>query len=208
LTEREAELISRAQAGETNVFCELAESYERRIYSLALQYCHNAQDAEDLSQEVWLKAYEALASFRFESSFYTWLRKITINTFLNHQRGRVFRQRGRQTTVEFVTSDSAGAELRDRRDAEGVLVNQVLMEKVGKALLQLSSRQRLVFLLKHYEGMTYEEIARAIGCSTGTVKKAVARAIMKLRAQLDNNNIKESDVPCVAVEYGTGVCDA
>lgn len=207
MTEREAELISRAQAGETNAFCELAESYERRIYSLALQYCHNAQDAEDLSQEVWLKAYQALASFRFESSFYTWLRKITINTFLNHQRARVFRQRGRQTTVEFVTSDSAGAEPQDKRDAERLLVNQVLMEKVGKALLQLSSRQRLVFLLKHHEGMTYEEIASAIGCSTGTVKKAVARAIMKLRAQLDNNT-NESGVPCVAVEYGTGVCDA
>lgn len=207
MTEREAELISRAQAGETNAFCELAQSYERRIYSLALHYCHNAQDAEDLSQEVWLKAYQALASFRFESSFYTWLRKITINTFLNHQRARVFRQRGRQTRVEFVTSDSAGAEPQDRRDAEALLVNQVLMEKVGKALLQLSSRQRLVFLLKHHEGMTYEEIASAIGCSTGTVKKAVARAIKKLRAQLDNNT-NESDVPCVAVEYGTGVCDA
>lgn len=207
MTEREAELISRAQAGETNAFCELAKSYERRIYSLALQYCHNAQDAEDLSQEVWLKTYQALSSFRFESSFYTWLRRITINTFLNHQRARLFRQRGRQTTVEFVTSDLSGPELPETRDAEGLLVNKVLMEKVNNALLHLSPKQRLVFLLKHHEGMTYEEIASAIGCSTGTVKKAVARALAKLRAQLDSNT-NESDLPCRSVEYGTGVCDA
>ena len=80
----EEELIKRAQAGEANAFCLLAEAYERRIYSLAFHYTRERQDAEDLSQEVWLKAYAALATFRYESTFYTWLRKITINCFISN----------------------------------------------------------------------------------------------------------------------------
>src|ERR687894_717390 len=88
------DLIKRAQAEDLDAFCRLAERYARRIHLLALHYCRNAQDAEDLSQEVWLKAYQALASFRSDSSFYTWLRRITINAFLNHQRSRSFRYQG------------------------------------------------------------------------------------------------------------------
>ena len=78
MTENEAELIKRAQARDTDAFCKLAALYERRIYSLALHYCHDPQDAEDLSQEVWLKVYQAIGSFRHESTFYTWIRRITI----------------------------------------------------------------------------------------------------------------------------------
>src|SRR4026209_1368099 len=84
----ENELVRRAQAGDTESFCRLAQAYERRIYSLAFHYCSDRQDAEDLSQEVWLRAYSALARFRYVSSFYTWLLKITINCFINHRRHR------------------------------------------------------------------------------------------------------------------------
>src|ERR1043166_5740670 len=77
----DTDLIKRAQAEDLDAFCTLADRYARRIYLLASYYCRNAQDAEDLSQEVWLKAYQALGSFRFDSSFYTWQRRITINAF-------------------------------------------------------------------------------------------------------------------------------
>src|ERR687894_1236197 len=90
----DSDLIRRAQAEDLDAFCRLAERYARRIHLLALHYCRNAQDAEDLSQEVWLKAYQALRTFRFDSSFYTWLRRITINAFLNHRRWRFFCRRG------------------------------------------------------------------------------------------------------------------
>src|SRR5260370_32272356 len=83
VTGTEAELIARAQSADTDAFCQLASRYKRRIYSLALHYCHDPHDAEDLSQEVWLKAYQAIVTFRGEASFYTWIRKITINCFLN-----------------------------------------------------------------------------------------------------------------------------
>jgi RNA polymerase sigma-70 factor, ECF subfamily len=200
VTENEAELIKRAQAKDTDAFCQLAALFERRIYSLALHYCHDPQDAEDLSQEVWLKAYQAIGTFRQESSFYTWIRRITINCFLNRQRTSFFR--GRATTDE-LTEVHARNELPALQlpNVESTLHNRILFAHVMRALSQLTPRQRLIFLLKHHEGMTYEEIAVAVGCSTGTAKKAVARALGKLREQL-NVEVEPSEcVPCAAAEY-------
>lgn len=175
MTDSETDLIRRAQADDTDAFCLLAERYTRRIYLLAFHYCRNAQDAEDLSQEAWLKAYKALRNFRYDSSFYTWLRRITINAFLNHQRSK----------TAFVESIDVDHESEARATSPETLYNKVLFESVMSALSKLTPSQRLVFLLRHYEGMTYEEIANAMNCSTGTVKKSVFRAIGKLRARLD-----------------------
>jgi RNA polymerase sigma-70 factor (ECF subfamily) len=183
----EDELIKRAQSADPEAFCLLAKGYERRIYLLAFHYCHNAQDAEDLSQEVWLKAYQALGTFRGESTFYTWLRKITINCFLNHQRARRYSWRGEKTDVQLLAVDSIETDERiaSTSISETTLHNRILAERVMQALSELTPPQRLIFLLKHHEGMTYEEIARAVGCSTGTAKKSVSRAVRKLREHLD-----------------------
>ena len=105
-TASDIELIKRAQAEDIDAFCLLAERYARRIHLLASHYCRNTQDAEDLSQEVWLKAYQAVRTFRFDSSFYTWLRRITINAFLNHRRSSFFRRHGQTTTVQMLQIDS------------------------------------------------------------------------------------------------------
>ncbi|HEX7530749.1 MAG TPA: sigma-70 family RNA polymerase sigma factor [Pyrinomonadaceae bacterium] len=183
----EDELIKRAQSADTEAFCLLAKGYERRIYLLAFHYCHNPQDAEDLSQEVWLKAYQALGSFRGESTFYTWLRKITINCFLNHQRAGRYSWRGQKTDVQLLAVDSIESDERiaSTSNSETTLHNRILAERVMQALSELTPPQRLIFLLKHHEGMTYEEIAKAVGCSTGTAKKSVSRAVRKLREHLD-----------------------
>lgn len=183
----EDELIQRAKSADTEAFCVLAKRYERRIYLLAFHYCHNPQDAEDLSQEVWLKAYRALDSFRGESTFYTWLRKITINCFLNHQRARRYSWRGEKTDVKLLAVDSIESDepVASTSNSETTLHNRILAERVMQALSELTPPQRLIFLLKHQEGMTYEEIARAVGCSTGTAKKSVSRAVRKLREHLD-----------------------
>ena len=190
VTENEADLIRRAQDDDANAFCSLAERYARRIYLLAFHYCRNAQDAEDLSQEVWLKAYQALAGFRSDSSFYTWLRRITINAFLNHQRSSSFRQQAQTTIIDLIDS---GAEkvFESRSTSAETVYNKVLFESVMSALAELTPTQRLMFLLRHYEGMSYDEIAASMGCSSGTVKKGVSRAIFKLRAKL----IKDNDEP-------------
>jgi RNA polymerase sigma-70 factor (ECF subfamily) len=168
----EDELIKRAQAGDKDAFCLLAQAYERRIYSLALHYSRERYDAEDLSQEVWLKAYAALSTFRFESSFYTWLRRITINSFLNHRRAKSYRWHnqtpGSAPSEDLAIKNDAGLQARG---LESTLQNHLVAEKVMQALAAVTPQQRLVFLLKHQEGMTYEEIAKELGCSTGTVKK-------------------------------------
>ena len=198
----ELELIRRAQAGEQEAFCLLAQAHERRVYALAFHYCRDHQDAEDLSQEVWLKAFAALATFRHESSFYTWLRKIMINCFLNHRRVKSFRWRTQFT--DSTTADDQFVAVADRFAAasmEVTLQNRLVVEKAISALADVTPQQRLVFLLKHQEGMTYEEIAKELGCSTGSVKKSVSRTITKLRERLGVNDESENYVSCAAGGY-------
>jgi RNA polymerase sigma-70 factor, ECF subfamily len=199
----DTDLIKRAQAEDIDAFCLLAERYARRIHLLAFHYCRNAQDAEDLSQEVWLKAYQGLRSFRFDSSFYTWLRRITINTFLNHRRSILFRRRGQTTVVQLLPIDSEVPEalFESRPVSPENIYNKLLFENVVNALAELTPPQRLAFLLRHYEGMSYDEIANAMHCSIGTVKKGVSRAIGKLRARLAPNQEAPEGLTSLANEY-------
>lgn len=190
----ENELIRLAQSGDGEAFCQLARRYERRIFSLALHYCRSAHDAEDLSQEAWLKAYRSLRSFRGESSFYTWVRQITINTFLNYKR------RAKMLDKEVIPTDAEGLEHPHARSVEESLNDKILVEKVMQALGELTSQQRLIFLLKHREGMTYDEIAASLGCSAGTVKKSLFRAVLKLRERLGISAEADSYAPFVTGE--------
>jgi RNA polymerase sigma-70 factor, ECF subfamily len=198
VTESDTDLIRRAQADDIDAFCLLAQRYARRIHLLAFHYCRNGQDAEDLSQEVWLKAYQALAGFRSDSSFYTWLRRITINAFLNHQRSSSFRQQA-QTTIIDLDFDSETV-FESRSASAETVYNKVLFESVMSALAELTPTQRLMFLLRHYEGMSYDEIAAAMKCSSGTVKKGVSRAISKLRAKLDSQKDEPESLTRLAAE--------
>ena len=203
MAESDADLIKRAQAQDLDAFCALAERYARRIHLLASHYCQNTQDAEDLSQEVWLKAYQAVQTFRFDSSFYTWLRRITINTFLNHRRSNFFRWRGQSTVVQLLSIDldDSGELVGSSSASPENIYNKLLFENVVNALAELTASQRLAFLLRHYEGMSYDEIANAMNCSTGTAKKGVWRAIAKLRARLSPDSHEPEPLIDLASEY-------
>jgi len=195
----EDELVRQAQAGDKDAFCLLAQAYERRIYSLALHYSRERQDAEDLSQEVWLKAYAALSTFRFESGFYTWLRQITINCFLNRRRAKSYRWHSQNSDTASSENVAIGDDASSHaRGLESTLQNHLVVEKVMQALAGVTPQQRLIFLLKHQEGMTYEEIAKELGCSSGTVKKSVSRTIAKLREKLGVNEEPENYISCAA----------
>jgi RNA polymerase sigma-70 factor (ECF subfamily) len=191
LSPSEAELIQGATSGDREAFCRLAQTYERRLFQLALYYCRNAEDAEDLSQEVWLKAYRSINSFRGQASFYTWLRRIAINTFLNHQRDAkaAANQNAIGVKADMLPLDEA-CELPDRttRSVEEALHQRQLLEQVTGALAELTAQQRLIFLLKHREEMSVEEIAEACGVSGGTVKKSLFRAVQKIRERLGVEN--------------------
>jgi len=189
----ETDLIRRAQAQDTDAFCMLAERHARRIHLLAFHYCQNAQDAEDLSQEVWLKAYKALSTFRSGSSFYTWLRRITINSFLNHQRAYSVRT---DDLVSLLPIDELQA------NCEETVYSHALFRNVMEALADLTPSQRLMFLLRHYEGMSYEEIGNAMSCSPGTAKKSVWRALAKLRTKFEvGDDTAKEKMTRLAAEY-------
>lgn len=199
----ETELINRAQRGDREAFCLLAHNYERRIYSLALHYCRNPHDAEDLSQEVWLKAYKAIGGFRGESGFYTWLRQITIHTFLNDRREMKAMLRDKKAIVmgQLVTLDDLGLDVEEpAQSPEMRLHQQMMVDKVMEGLDELSPQQRLFFLLKHREGMTYEEIAEACAVSAGTVKKSLFRSLARLREFLGIRLAPESYVSSASGE--------
>lgn len=198
----EGHLIERAREGDREAFSMLARRFERRVYSLALFYTRNQSDAEDLAQEVWLKVYRHLHSFRGESSFYTWLRQITVNTFLNHRRSAL-RHAGSESQplrlVEIETVDYEDAlRLARGRDMEDDLHRKMMVERIGAALSELTPQQRLIFMLKHNEGMTYEEISVALNCSTGTIKKSLFRAVQKLRQHLGLKSEPRNYLRCAA----------
>lgn len=183
---QEQALIEHAQRGDQEAFCLLARGYERRIYALAFHFTRNQHDAEDLSQEVWLKAYRAIGSYRGEASFYTWLRQIAINTLLNQRRGRAKMWDAEKQAFslgELVPLDQLGL-AEPLQHSETNLHQKLMVERVLGALTELTPKQRLIFLLKHREGMTYEEISQACGASAGTIKKALFRTVSKLRARL------------------------
>lgn len=198
----ESDVIEKARRGDREAFTLLARRFERRVYSLALYYTRDAADAEDLAQEVWLKVYRNLQSFRGESSFYTWLRQITINTFLNHRRATLSRAGGESQAIRLVEIESVdyeeGLKLARGRDMEDDLHTKILIERVACALSELTPQQRLIFILKHNEGMTYEEISAALNCSAGTVKKSLFRAVQKLRQHLGINSESRNYLRCAA----------
>ncbi len=192
------DLIRQAQNGDSEAFCALAQTYARRLHSLALRYCRNSSDAEDLTQEVWLKAFRSLKSFRGESSFYTWLRQITINTFLSQKRYEASRPtveldemldgyESNGFSADSFLSNASNGHASFAIDADEMLQNKILVDRVRGFLDDLTANQRLIFLLKHDEGMTCEEIATHLGCSSGTVKKSLFRTVNKLRVKLGVN---------------------
>lgn len=194
MEQNEKEIIKRAQEGDGEAFSALAQTYSRRLHSLAWRYCRNASDAEDLSQEVWLKAYRALPNFRGEAGFYTWLRQILVNTFLSNHRYKSSRPSVELDAMlegfesngfnsESFKSDSFAARIGVSIDEN--LYHQILIDKVRGFLGDLTPNQRLIFLLKHDEGLTCEEIAQHLECSSGTVKKSLFRTMQKLRQKLE-----------------------
>ena len=179
----ETELIARAKQGDTDAFCLLVSGHKRSMYVLALRFCGNHHDAEDLSQEAFLNAYRAVNRFRGDSSFHTWLRRIMVNAFLSHKRRKVLPQ-----SVD--VSDGPGFAIAgsDRTAFNNVMVQQVL-ERIEKA----PERQRLMFVMKHQQGLTCEEIATCFDTSVGTVKKTLFRLVNKLREEFRRPETKLSE---------------
>ena len=166
-----------------DAFCVLVSGHQRVMYALALRFCGNHHDAEDLVQEVFLNAYRAIGRFRGASTFHTWLRRIMVNSFLSHKRRKELPRAA--DTTEGMGFPVVGSE---RTAFNNVVVRQVL-----ERLEAIPARQRLMFVMKHQEGMTCEEIAEYFDTSIGTVKKTLFRVVDKLRQEFHTREIPMSE---------------
>jgi RNA polymerase sigma-70 factor (ECF subfamily) len=182
------ELIREAQKGQRAAFDTLVRRYDQSVLRLALHMLGNEQDAQDVHQEAFIKAYRHLGNFRFECSFYTWLYRIVTNLCLDQLRRRKSRREDPSTIV-----DSSGDEIDmlanvsdDRAMANpGRELDRKLMgDRIREALDKLTPRERMVFELKHYQGLKLRTIGEMLSTTEETAKNTLFRATRKLRTNL------------------------
>lgn len=186
----EESLIREAQAGDRAAFERLVHRYDQDVLRLATGLLRRPEDARDIYQEAFLKAYANLHRFRFECSFYTWLYRIVTNTCLDHLRRRGSRP---EDQAPEAASEAGGPQTDyfDRQPALGPdgnperrLLSREIERRISVAMSELSPRERVVFMLKHQHGLKLRRIGEVLGTSEETVKNSLFRATRKLRARL------------------------
>lgn len=182
--EQEGKIIARVLGGDTDAFEALVTEYEKNVYNLALKMTGNTEDAADLSQETFIKAFHSLGSFRGDSKFSVWLYRIVSNVCLDF-----LRRRSRRQTVSLSMEDEDGEETQldipdERQTPELLLEKRMTREAVRRGLAQLPPEPRQILLLREIQGLSYEEIASVLGIESGTVKSRIFRARKKLCAFL------------------------
>lgn len=182
-------LVRSAQAGDRLAFETLVRRYDRDVLRLAMNMVRRVEDARDIYQESFLRIYRNLHRFRFECSFYTWLYRIVTNVALDHLRRKTSRREDQAPVPDDVDSGTRDffdrqPEMRPAANPEKHLLGQELGEHIASALERLSSRERMVFEMKHYHGLKLRAIGDMLGTSEETVKNSLFRATRKLRASL------------------------
>ena len=184
----DAELIRAAQQGDHAAFEELVRQYDQPVLRLALHLTGSEQEAQDIYQEAFLKVYRNLGSFRFECSFYTWVYRIVSNLCMDYLRRKQVRREDPSVRVssegeefdllEQLPDESAGA------SPERDLLRREMGKRIARALTKLSPRERMVFEMKHYQGLKLRTIGEALNTTEETAKNTLFRATQKLRAAL------------------------
>lgn len=179
----EKQIIERVRNGELAAFEELVVKYERRVYCYAFRFMGNNEDAHDLAQEVFLRAYRALPHFRGEAALLTWLLRITANACLDELRRR---QRTETWLLSNTDEKEDGQSIFPAAAAlpEQVLETMELRRCLAQALQILTEAHRTVIILHDLQGYTYKEIAELLHCSIGTVKSRLCRGRTKLRSKI------------------------
>jgi RNA polymerase sigma-70 factor (ECF subfamily) len=181
---REAALIERCAAGDDDACAELVAVHQRMVYTLALHLLGDRDEALDLSQEVFLRVFRTLGSFRAQSALRTWIYRIVINQARNRQRWWRRRHRSEQVSLDehlqqIGEPESKGEVLPDR-----LLASKETAARIWQALDRLPFDQRTALILREVDGLRYEEIAFSLNVAVGTVKSRLTRARQALRAEL------------------------
>jgi len=181
----EETLVRRAKRGDLKSYDELIKRYQQRIYATIYHMTSNHEDANDLAQESFIKAYQALASFKGGSSFYTWLYRIAVNKTINFLKQRKNRTHMSLNDLDFNAEHDPDlmaliSHKTPRRDA-GL---SELQEKLNAALMKLSEPHRLVMVLHDVQGQSHEEIAKVMDCNIGTVRSRLFYARQQMQSEL------------------------
>ncbi len=187
----ERTLVAEAQAGNRAAFEELVRRYDRDVLRLALNLMKRPEDARDVYQEAFLKVYRNLHRFRFECSFYTWLYRIVTNVCLDHLRRRQARPEDQAPELNSAHHEEGITDFFERQrenrptlDPERRLFGKEIKACIATAMERLSPRERIVFEMKHYQGLKLRAIGDVLGTTEETVKNSLFRATRKLRSQL------------------------
>jgi len=183
--EVDQQLVERAQSGDKHAFELLVAKYQRRLGRLISRFVRDAAEAEDVTQDAFIKAYRALPAFRGDSAFYTWLYRIGINTAKNHL---LALGRRAPTSTEFDSEEAEDFEdaalLHEEATPENELMSKQVVEVVNASLQQLPDDLRVALTLREIEGLSYEEIAAVMNCPVGTVRSRIFRARDAVAANL------------------------
>ncbi|HEX9396880.1 MAG TPA: RNA polymerase sigma factor RpoE [Burkholderiales bacterium] len=183
--EIDRQLVERAQRGDKQAFGLLVQKYQRKLGRLLSRFIRDPAEVEDVAQEAFVKAYRALPAFRGDSAFYTWLYRIGINTAKNHLVA-LGRRAPTSTEVEAEEAEGfdEGEQLRDINTPESVLLSNEIARTVNATIEKLPEELRRAIQMRELEGMSYEDIAQAMGCPIGTVRSRIYRAREAISEQL------------------------
>src|SRR5262249_47624556 len=184
----DTDLIREAQRGSRAAFEELVRQYDQSVLRLALHLTGSESDAQDIYQDAFLKAYRHIGSFRFECSFYTWMYRIVTNLCLDHLRKKKTRREDAPVVTDADGEErdllDSVADARASANPERDLMRRELGGKISKALENLTPRERMVFELKHYQGLKLRTIGEMLNTTEETAKNTLFRATQKLRGAL------------------------
>lgn len=178
----DADTVAQAREGDDTAFQALVERHSRAVFRVAYRITGRVEDAEDVVQETFLRAYRQLDRFEARSNFGTWLHRIAANCAVDLLRRRPRREmtEEHETLERLSGGDTTGALPSQERSLLGTQIR----EKVSRALEQLTDLERAAFTLRHFEGMSIEEISRALGIRTNAAKHSIFRAVKKMRREL------------------------
>ena len=179
-----AATLDRARQGDSEAFRALVERHSRAVFRLAHRMTGSAQDAEDVVQETFLKAYRQLSRFESRANFSTWLHRIAVNCSIDLIRSRPHREAGHdEADLDQLGRDEGGH--AGQPSPERLMLSTEVQDRVTTAMSTLSTMERAAFALRHFEGQSIEEISQALGLKANATKHSIFRAVKKMRVALE-----------------------